>query len=128
MERSIPDVDALARRMRDELRSARIAMVRRAVARGELPSGVDVELVVELVSAPVQRALLFNETIDDHFIERTLDVVLTGAAAHAGGSKTGARRKRAGITRRSGAAIVPNRSATTRLSPSSKRRAREGEG
>ena len=39
MERSIADVDALARRMRDELRNARIAIVRRGIARGELPSG-----------------------------------------------------------------------------------------
>lgn len=130
MERSIADVDALARRMRDELRNARIAIVRRGIARGELPSGVDVELIVELVSAPVQRALLFNETIDEQFIERTLDVVLTGAAAHATGARTGVRRKRADdrITRRSEEATVPNRSATTALSQSSKRRARGGAG
>ena len=38
MERSIADVDALARRMRDELRNARIAIVRRGIARGELPT------------------------------------------------------------------------------------------
>ena len=87
MERSIPEIDALARRLSDELRNERVTMVRRGIARGELPEGVDVPLVVDLVSAPVQRALLFNEAIDERFIQRVLDVVLDGAAANAGGAK-----------------------------------------
>jgi AcrR family transcriptional regulator len=94
MERSIAEVDALARRLSDELRNERIAMVRRAVARGELPKGVDVQLVVDLVSAPVQRALLFNEAVDEAFIQRVLDVVLDGAAARAGMRKSPVDRKR----------------------------------
>jgi AcrR family transcriptional regulator len=85
MERSIAEVDALARRMSDDLRKERVAMVRRGIARGELPQGVDVHLVVDLVSAPVQRALLFNESIDEDFIHRVLDVVLDGAAANVRG-------------------------------------------
>jgi AcrR family transcriptional regulator len=87
MERSIAEVDTLARRLSDELRTERVAMVRRGIARGELPKGVDVHLVVELVSAPVQRALLFNEAIDERFIQRVFDVVLAGAAASARGPK-----------------------------------------
>ena len=83
MERAVEAVDEFARRMRDELRAMRIAIVRRGISRGELPRGVDVELVVDLVSAPVQRALLFNESIDSATIERMLDVVLAGAAADA---------------------------------------------
>ncbi|MET0390488.1 MAG: TetR/AcrR family transcriptional regulator [Polyangiales bacterium] len=83
MERSLPDVGAFAQRMRDELREMRMAMVRRGIARGELPRGVDIALVVELISAPVQRALLFNETLDSAGIHRMLDVVLAGAAADA---------------------------------------------
>jgi AcrR family transcriptional regulator len=85
MERSIAAVDALARRLSDELRNERMAMVRRGIARGELPKGSDVQLVVDLVSAPVQRALLFNEAVDESFIQRVLDVVLDGAAANAAG-------------------------------------------
>jgi hypothetical protein len=87
MERSIPEIDVLARKLSDELRNERVAMVRRGIARGELPKGVDVQLVVDLVSAPIQRALLFNEAIDEGFIQRVLDVVLDGAASNAGGAK-----------------------------------------
>jgi AcrR family transcriptional regulator len=83
MERALEVVEAIAHRMRDELRETRIAMVRRGISRGELPDGVDPELVVELISAPVQRALLFNESMDSLSIERILDVVLAGAAADA---------------------------------------------
>jgi AcrR family transcriptional regulator len=95
MERSIPEVDALARRFRDELHGMRLAMVHRGIVRGELPQGVDAQLVVDLVSAPVQRALLFNETIDARYIDRVLDVVLAGAAASASEARTpGGTRKR----------------------------------
>lgn len=80
-ERSEPAVEEFARKMRDALREARIAMVERGIARGELPQGVDPALVVELVSAPVQRALLFNESMDSATIKRVLDIVLAGAAA-----------------------------------------------
>jgi AcrR family transcriptional regulator len=83
MERSVEAVDAFARRMRDQLREMRIAMVRRGISRGELPEGVDVALVVDLLSAPVQRALLFNENMDSATIDRMLDLVLAGAAADA---------------------------------------------
>jgi AcrR family transcriptional regulator len=82
MERSIAEIDALARKLSDDLRSERVAMVRRGIARRELPKGVDVQLVVDLVSAPVQRALLFNEQVDERYLERVLDVVLAGAAAN----------------------------------------------
>ncbi|HKU41403.1 MAG TPA: TetR/AcrR family transcriptional regulator [Polyangiales bacterium] len=82
-ERSVEAVDVFARRMRDGLRAMRIAMVQRGIARGELPRGVDVELVVDLLSAPVQRALLFNENLESAMLDRMLDLVLAGAAATA---------------------------------------------
>ena len=93
VERSLPAVEAFAQRMRDELREMRIAMVERAVARGELPVGTDAALVVDLVSAPVQRALLFNESMDAASVDRVLDIVLAGAARDA--QVQPARRKRA---------------------------------
>jgi len=112
MERAIPEIDALARRFRDELHGMRLAMVHRGIARGELPTGVDARLVVDLVSAPVQRALLFNETIDAPYIDRVLDLVLAGAVANLlqvpasggrrarvrGGASTRRNAKRAGRT------------------------------
>lgn len=87
MERSIAEIDALARKLSDDLRRERVTMVRRGIARGELPKGADVQLVVDLVSAPVQRALLFNEQVDERYLERVLDVVLAGAAASTGRAK-----------------------------------------
>jgi AcrR family transcriptional regulator len=83
MERALEAIDAFARRMRDELREMRIALVKRGVARGELPRGVDAALIVDLISAPVQRALLFNENMSGAYVDRILDVVLAGAVADA---------------------------------------------
>jgi len=82
-ERSIPEVGAFARRLGAEVYNARLAMVKRGIARGELPKSVDAKLVVDLVSAPVQRALLANQMLDASYLERVLDIVLSGAAAQA---------------------------------------------
>lgn len=107
MERSLKAIDAFAQRMRDDMREVRIAMVKRGISRGELPTGVDAALVVELVSAPVQRALLFNETVDSASVERMLEIVLIGAAAAAATAK---KPKRATSPRRR----VTNRSAAAK--------------
>lgn len=80
-ERSVPEIDAVTRHLRDGMQHMRIAMVQRAIARGELPASTDPALLVDLVSAPVQRALLFNEPIDAAYVDRVLDVVLAGAVA-----------------------------------------------
>jgi AcrR family transcriptional regulator len=111
MERSVEAVDALARRMSEELRDARIAMVRRGIARGELPRGVDVPLIVDLVSAPVQRALLFNERMEGASIDRVLDIVLAGAAADAAARAKAPKGKRSPRSRKASVASVTNRSA-----------------
>jgi AcrR family transcriptional regulator len=91
-ERTVPEIDAVTRKMRAALQRARIAMVERGIARGELPRAVDAKLIVDLVSAPGQKALLFNETLDESYIERVLDVVLSGAVAQAAKTAGGARR------------------------------------
>jgi AcrR family transcriptional regulator len=117
MERSVEEVEAFAQRMRGELREMRIAMVRKGIARGELPAGVDVALVVDLLSAPVQLALLVNERMDGASVDRALDLVLAGAAADASTrARTSPARKRdpvAGNLRSTAAraARVTNRSA-----------------
>jgi AcrR family transcriptional regulator len=81
-ERTAPDIDALAHRLRDEQHEKRVAMVNRGIARGELPKGVDPDLVVDLVTAPVlRRVFTFGEAIDAAYIDRVLDVVLAGVAA-----------------------------------------------
>ena len=91
MERSVPEFDALARRFREELHQRRLAMVQRAIGRGELPKNVDAPLLVDLVSAPIQRALLFNEMIEETYIDRVLDLVLAGAIARASAAGSNAR-------------------------------------
>jgi AcrR family transcriptional regulator len=92
LERAIPGVEEVARRLGDEIHAMRLALVRRGIARGELPEGVDEELVVDLVSAPVQKALLLNETIEERYIERVLDVVLAGAAVHTSQARAAGRK------------------------------------
>jgi AcrR family transcriptional regulator len=131
MERSAEAVDAFARRMRDELRAMRVAMVRKGISRGELPPGVDFDLVVDLVSAPVQRALLFNERMDSASIDRVLDLVLAGAAADAvARAKASARRKRDRVapnsrTTRSRAQPKSSRQSVTNRSATAARRAKK---
>lgn len=98
VERAIPEVNALARRLSDALRAMRVAMVQRGIARGELPKGVDAELIVDLVSAPVQRALLFDEGMEANDIDRVLDVVLSGAAACASDGRARGMRRRPSAT------------------------------
>jgi len=109
VERSLPAVEAFAQRMREELRAMRIAMVKRGIARAELPSGTDAALVVDLVSAPVQLALLFNESMDAASVDRVLDTVLGGAALDAQVSKKRARPRRR-ATKSAGGKTTTNRS------------------
>jgi len=80
-ERTEPEVEAITRRLRDAMRRWRVEMVKRGIARGDLPEGTDAGLVVDLISAPLQRALMFDETLSPREIDRMLDVVLAGAAA-----------------------------------------------
>jgi AcrR family transcriptional regulator len=80
-ERGVPEIDAITHRVRDQVRRMRIAIVKRAILRGELPKGIDAQLVVDLVSAPVQSALLFNEPPKASYIDRVIDLVLAGAIA-----------------------------------------------
>jgi AcrR family transcriptional regulator len=86
-ERGVPEIAAITRRVRDHVRRMRVAIVKRAIARGELPKGVDAQLVVDLVSAPVQSALLFDERPKASYIDRVIEVVLAGAIANCDASR-----------------------------------------
>lgn len=113
-ERTVPEIEAVMRRLRAEVQRARIAMVERGIARGELPKGVDPQLVVDLASAPVQRALIFGDRLDASYVDRVLDVVLAGAAAVAGYGRT----KRSVPSK---SALVTSTSRSKRSSASSER-------
>lgn len=95
-EASNPEVERLARRLREDSRTSRARVVERAKERGELPSDVDAMLVVELIFAPiVSRAIRFGELPEPEYVARVVDLVLTGAA-HGGGTPR-RRAKRAGL-------------------------------
>jgi AcrR family transcriptional regulator len=75
-----PEVDRLARVMRDEMLARRMRVVERGRARGELPEGVDARLVIDAIFAPVMsRVIRFGEHVDERTITRLVDMVLTGA-------------------------------------------------
>jgi AcrR family transcriptional regulator len=81
-ERADPEVDAITRALRQENRKLRVGLVERGIARGELPSGTNAELVADLVAAPVlTRAVTFGETVDESYVDSVLDMVLAGARA-----------------------------------------------
>lgn len=55
------------------------AVIERGVARGELPPGVDVELLGDLVAGPIfYRILVVDTPVDDATVDAILDVVLAG--------------------------------------------------
>jgi uncharacterized protein len=83
-DRTVPEVDALAHRLRDEQHQRRVALVERGIARGELRADIDPHLVVDLVTAPVlRRVFTFGDAVDEDYIDRVLDVVLAGARGRA---------------------------------------------
>lgn len=54
----------------------------RASERGELPRGTDVDLVTEALLGPIQARLHWKrQPIDDAYLTRLIDLVVTGAAA-----------------------------------------------
>jgi AcrR family transcriptional regulator len=87
-EREHPDVDKVMRPLHAEQMALRRGVIERAIGRGELPEGIDVDLVLELMFAPViRRVMLRDKRADDAFIETTVDVVLSGVRSGAAQKK-----------------------------------------
>lgn len=60
-------------------------ILRRAVDRGEIPVGVDVDLVLDLVIGPAAyRCFLSHRVIDREMVESSIDLVLAGLGAGGG--------------------------------------------
>jgi len=79
-----PDVLRVKREAHADHVRVRGSVVERAIARGELPSDTDADLVVELVFAPViRRVVNALAPADEEFLQATVDVVLAGARAGA---------------------------------------------
>jgi AcrR family transcriptional regulator len=84
MERADPEVEALARGLREARRRRNRALVERAIARGELPAASNTDLILDLVFAPIYARLVHRgEDVPESYAEAVLDVVLSGARAGA---------------------------------------------
>ena len=54
-------------------------MFARAIARGEIPAGTDVEVAIDLLWGPFYHRLLHGHApLDDRFARRAVDAALTG--------------------------------------------------
>lgn len=82
--RSDPEVEAVARKLYRRERDYRTRLVQRAIDRGELPRGVNAELIGDMCSAPILRRLLtFGENVETDYVEAVVDVTLAGAVVAA---------------------------------------------
>ncbi len=80
-----PEVAALMNEIRKSKESGPKATVARAVARGELPRGTDVEMVFSMLVGSLQHLLFFHhETPTNHRIAQIVDLVLEGARRGSG--------------------------------------------
>jgi AcrR family transcriptional regulator len=87
-----PEVFAMIRATRLNVREHWIAAVRRAVARGEIPPSTDPHLVFELLTGTMVDAFVrVTQVVDRHFLAAVVDLVIaglqSGAVAHAAGRR-----------------------------------------
>jgi AcrR family transcriptional regulator len=58
------------------------ALFRRAIERGEIPAGSDVEVVLDLIYGPIYHRLLHGHAaLTDHFVQAVVDSALAGLVA-----------------------------------------------
>lgn len=83
-ERAHPEVSGLIRAIRQRSLLARRALFERAVQRGEIPAGSDVELLAEIALAPlVSRVVHLGQPADERFIAVLAEMIVQGAEAGA---------------------------------------------
>jgi hypothetical protein len=74
------EVARLARALRKQRYRVPIAVIQRAIVRGELPPDTDPSLLAEVLLAPMYyRIIVLNQPISGRYIERVVDQVLAGA-------------------------------------------------
>lgn len=79
-EHANPEVSQLGNRLREEHRAPRIALLRRAIDRGDLAPDSDPELILEVLMGTVYgRTTRFGIVSDRAYVERLIDLVLDGA-------------------------------------------------
>jgi AcrR family transcriptional regulator len=88
-----PELRELVATLRRERPAVPKSVIEAAIARGELPRGTDEKLLAEALVSPIHARVLWRgETVDDAFIVRLVELVLTGAGA--GGAVVRSRRDR----------------------------------
>jgi AcrR family transcriptional regulator len=79
VERAHPELEPIARSLREDFHGFREVLVQRGIERQELPSTIDVRFLTDLVAAPIfYRLFTEGESVDTGFIENVIDVVLCG--------------------------------------------------
>lgn len=74
------EVARVARALRKQRYRVPMAVLQRAIARGELPAGTDPSLLAEVLLAPMYyRIIVLNQPVSHRYIERVVDQVLAGA-------------------------------------------------
>ncbi|MDC3953984.1 TetR/AcrR family transcriptional regulator [Polyangium jinanense] len=84
MERADPEVEALSRILRDQRRRRNTALLERGIARGELPAGVNTELIIDLIFGGIYTRLIHRgEDVSEDYAAAAIDTVIAGACAGA---------------------------------------------
>ncbi|UQA60552.1 TetR/AcrR family transcriptional regulator [Polyangium aurulentum] len=79
-----PEVEAIARALRDRNRRRHKALVERGIARGELPADVSTELILDLIFGGIHGRLIHRgEDVSEDYAAAMIDTVLAGARAGA---------------------------------------------
>ncbi|HYQ43010.1 MAG TPA: TetR/AcrR family transcriptional regulator [Polyangiaceae bacterium] len=82
IEQAHPEVEPIARSLREEFRDLRQVLVQRGIDRKELPADTDVRLLTDMMAAPIfYRLFTEGDTVSAEYIERVVDVVLCGVRA-----------------------------------------------
>ena len=80
VESGDPEVDRLCRALREGLFEQRGQIIERGQRRGELPSGLDVRIVLDAIFVPViTRVLRYREDVSPATAEAFVDLALAGA-------------------------------------------------
>jgi AcrR family transcriptional regulator len=80
LERDHPEVAEIARELRAEHLAVWEAVVRRAIARGEIPEGSDPHIIVDTLSGALfSRMNRTRQRVDEDYLSALVDLVLVGA-------------------------------------------------
>ena len=89
------EIAKMARAIRRSREAGPRQVIRRAVARGELPKGSDAKLILSTLFGVVQHYVLFiDEPCDDRTVDRLVTLVLEGARSGAARPRRGGAAKR----------------------------------